>query len=264
MTAWEITNAIAAFLLPPGCLLLLIAAALVVMHRRRGAGMALIGISGVALYVLSMPYAAERLVQSLEPPYTDPLGNPAGQAIVILGAGRYMSAPEYGRDTANSPGLVRMRYGAHLYRTLGKPVLVTGGNPRGDGASEGEIMKTVLETEFNVPVRWVEGASNTTYENAIMSRQMLNDTGVNTVYLVTHAWHMPRARRSFEQAGFTVIAAPTQFKTSDGPLSLVDFLPSGGALHASSTYAHEVLGMAWYRLKSLVSQVTPRPEPGES
>ncbi|HWI13866.1 MAG TPA: YdcF family protein [Burkholderiales bacterium] len=253
MATWLITNTLAAFLLPPGCLLLVTLAGLLLMGRRKALGIALVAVSWTALYVLSMPVVAAALLRSLEEPYTDPATITSGDAIVVLGGGKYYEAPEYGnRDTANQELLVRLRYGAHLYRALGKPVLVTGGSPRGDAVAEGQVMKQVLEQDFNVPVRWVESESRTTAENATLSYALVQGSGVKSVYLVTHAWHMARARASFERAGFTIIPAPTLFKR-EGPRTIVDFLPNAASLQDSSIYFHETIGMAWYRFKSLLS-----------
>jgi len=253
MATWLITNTLAAFLLPPGCLLLVTAAGLLLLNRRKALGIALVAVSWAGLYALSMPIIATALLRSLEQPYTDPATLTSGDAIVVLGGGRYYHAPEYGdRDTANQELLVRLRYGARLYRALGKPMLVTGGSPRSDAVAEGQVMKQVLEQDFNVPVRWVESASRTTAENATMSYALVRDAGVKSVYLVTHAWHMARARDAFERAGFTVIPAPTLF-TREGPRTIVDFLPNATALQNSGIYFHETIGMAWYRFKFLLS-----------
>jgi len=252
MTAWTITNAIAAALMPPGSLLLAFIAGLLLLRWRRALGTGLITLATVSLYVLSTPYVGNRLLSSLEPPYVDPAADGSGQAIVVLGGGRYDDAPEYGGDTAGSPTLVRLRYGAHLYRTTGKPVAVTGGSPRGGDRSEADIMKTVLEREFNVPVRWVEGASNTTFDNAVLTQRALREAGIRRIYLVTHAWHMPRSVQVFERAGFEVIPAPTHYTTTP-PRSVVDFLPEAGGLQRSAIWSHEVIGIVWYRLKLLLS-----------
>ena len=81
------------------------------------------------------------------------------QAIVILGGGTYFEAPEYGDHTVNRYGLERIRYGAYLHRYTRKPILVTGGDLLGIGSSEAGQMKSVLENEFQVPVKWTEDAS---------------------------------------------------------------------------------------------------------
>ena len=252
MTPWTVTNAIAAALMPPGSLLLAFIAGLLLLRRRRALATGLIILATVSLYVFSTPYVGTRLLSSLEPAYVDPAADGSGQAIVVLGGGRYDDAPEYGGDTVGSPTLVRLRYGATLHRATGQPIAVTGGSPRGGARSEAELMKAVLERDFDVPVRWVEGASNTTYENALFTHRTLREAGIRRIYLVTHAWHMPRSVQVFERAGFGVIPAPTHY-TTPPPHSVVDFLPDAGGLQRSAIWAHEVIGIVWYRLKSLLS-----------
>lgn len=252
MSAWEITNSIALLLIPPGCLLMMAAAGAAILRRRRRLGWSLIGVSWLALYVLSTTFVSDRLLQSLEPEYRDPAAQPAGQAIVVMGGGKYRLAPEYGGDTVSSEVLSRLRYAARLHRMLGKPVLVTGGSPEGDATTEAAVMKSVLEHDFQTPVRWVEGRSRNSDENARYSFEVLKSAGVSSIYLVTHAWHMQRARLAFEHAGFGVIPAPTRYATDYRGL-VPDFLPRASALRDSSVFLHEAIGLAWYRLKFFVS-----------
>jgi uncharacterized SAM-binding protein YcdF (DUF218 family) len=166
---------------------------------------------------------------------------------VVLGGGTYFEAPEYDSHTVNQYGLVRIRYGAYLHRNTGKPLLVTGGDPLGIGSSEAEQMKSVLENDFHVPVRWVENASNDTRENAYKSFAVLKKDKVTHIALVTHAWHMPRAIREFENAGFRVIPASTAY-TTRYKTNLLAFIPSARALLKSRLFIHEVIGMLWYWL----------------
>jgi len=245
---WLITNVIVALLVPPGSLLLLAAAGALATLRHPRAGRALVTLSLVALYALATPFLADALVRMLEPAPRDPLADGNGQAIVVLGGGTYFGAPEYGRDTVSEASLVRLRYAAHLHRASNKPVMVTGGAPQGNTISEAEQMKKVLENEFRVPVRWAEPASSTTLENARLSFPLLDAAGMRRIYLVTHAWHMPRARLAFERAGFAVIPAPTAYVTRYR-LTLLDFLPSAGALLRSRHFFHEAIGIGWYHLR---------------
>lgn len=245
---WLITNAISALLLPPGGLLMLAAFGAMAARRRPRLGKALIALSLVGLYALSMPFASDALVRTLEPAPRDPLADGRGQAIVVLGGGTYFSAPEYGQDTVSQPALMRLRYAAHLHRASNQPIMVTGGAPLGNATSEAEQMKAVLERDFRVPVRWTERRSNNTLENARMGRRLLAAAGVRHIYLVTHAWHMPRARMAFEHAGFAVIPAATHYVTRYR-LTALDFLPSAAALYRSAHFFHEMIGIGWYHLR---------------
>jgi uncharacterized SAM-binding protein YcdF (DUF218 family) len=248
MLDWLIRNAIASVLMPPGCLLLLAGCGLLLLKRRPRLGRSLLGLAVVLLYALSTRFLADYLLHTLETPALDPLTVGTGEAIVVLGAGTYFRAPEYGGDTVNAQGLMRLRYAAHLHRSTGKPILVTGGSPEGAPQPEAAHMAATLKRDFGIPVAWIEGRSRTTLENARYSRALLSQAGIKSIYVVTHAWHMPRALRAFESSGFTVIPAATDY-TTRFRLTLLDFVPDARALSDSSRWFHEIIGIAWYRIQ---------------
>ena len=251
--SWFVTNFIAAFLLPPLSLLLAFALGILLFHRRRRFAKLLLLIVFGLLWIVSTPYFAEGALRSLESRATvlDSQRQQA-DAVVILGGGTYFHAPEYaGQDTVGEQTLMRLRYGAKLQRETGKPILVTGGKPLGNHLSEAQQMRAVLEQDFRVPVRWTEEASDNTFENAHHSFRMLQAQGVRRIYLVTHAWHMPRAADVFRRAGFEVVEAPTAF-TTRYQTDVLALLPRAEALRDSKIFMHEVIGLVWYRLKSLL------------
>ena len=247
MTAWELTNITAQLLLPPGALILLGALGLALARRRPRSGAAITLLALAALYALSMPVVGKNLLQTLEQSQVDPVRAGTAAAIVVLGGGTYAPAPEYGGPTVGRFTLERVRYAARLQRLTGKPVLVSGGNPLGLQSSEGEQMNAALQ-EYGVAATWIEDESRNTYENARFSRRILSAAGIDTVYVVTHAWHMPRAQMAFERSGLRVIPAPTGYKLQR-PLRMLDFVPSAAALLDSFHYFHEIVGVAWYRLR---------------
>lgn len=249
---WLITNAIAAWLLPPGFVLLVLLCAVWLSRKRPAISRTLAAIALVTLYALSTPFVGDRLRHTLEPVPSDPLLDRSGQAIVILSGGTYHDAPEYGADVPGKDTLLRLRYGARLFRALDKPLLVTGGKILGN-TPEAAAMKTVLESDFHVPVRWIEPAARTTLENARLSHVLLSAAGIHRIYLVTQAWHMPRARLAFQHYGFEVIPAATGYSTHPR-LTLLDFAPNAGALLDSSTVFHEIIGIGWYHLRFLVGK----------
>lgn len=249
--SWLLTNTVAALLLPPLSLLLLLALGLFLLYRRRKYAWPLIVATFALLWLASTPYVADGGLHLLEA-RTAPLGKQRADAIVILGGGTYFLAPEYGQDTVNAQTLARLRYGARLQRATGKPILVTGGKPLGNSLSEAEQMKDALERDFGVPVRWAESDSDNTYENAGYSFRILQQAGIRKIYLVTHAWHMPRAADIFRRAGFEVVEAPTAFATRHRN-DLLAFLPRGDAMRDSSIFVHELIGLLWYRVKSALS-----------
>jgi len=248
--SWFATNFIAAFLLPPLSLLLLLALGMFLLYRGHKLAKPLILASFGMLWVASTPYFAEGALHLLES-QTSALDNrhQSADVIVILGGGTYFHAPEYsGQDTISDQTLPRLRYGAKLHRENGMPILVTGGKPLGNDLSEAQQMRTSLQQDFRVPVRWIEEESANTLENARNSFQVLQKTGIGRIYLVTHAWHMPRAAMSFRHAGFEVVEAPVAF-TTRYRIDLLAFLPHAEALRDSKIFVHEVIGLLWYRLK---------------
>lgn len=248
--SWFFTKLISSFLLPPLNLLLLLGLAILLSRQHPRISRFLCICSFVLLWLFSTPYFAEGALHQLEA-NTRPLGNtlPVAGAIVILGGGSYFHAPEYeNRDTVNGIMLARLRYGANLYRKTHKLILLTGGSPLGSSESEAMLMKTVLEQDFNVPVRWTENKSINTLENAQFSFQILQKAGIKRIFLVTHAWHMPRASELFKRAGFEVIEAPTAF-TTRFTTDLLTFVPDAESLKNSSLFFHELIGLGLQRLK---------------
>lgn len=175
-------------------------------------------------------------------------------AIVILGGGRQKGAkdlPEYQYQNTSPQSMERLRAGARLAKVTNLPILLTGGAPDRTDAkdlSEAKVMSMVLKEELGIDARWLEEQSNTTQENALQSAQILNKEGIKTIYLVTHFWHMPRAKTQFEKQGFKVIEAPTGFYQK-ALLTPLDFYPSSEGLQRTRWIWHELLGTLWYRVK---------------
>jgi uncharacterized SAM-binding protein YcdF (DUF218 family) len=220
-------------------------------HSRRprlGLGLLITGIA--LLWVCGAPLLAERSLRVLEvdPPASPLTGTGAG-AIVVLSGGTYTSAPEYGSDTVGPWTLERLRYATRLYRQTSLPVLVTGGPTLGAHSSEAEQMRDALEQDFGTPVRWLEPTGMDTLENASASEKLLREEGITKILLVTHAWHMRRARLAFEHAGLQVVPAPMGFttRTEDNPLALA--VPSARGMLMTRTAWHELLGLTWYRIR---------------
>jgi uncharacterized SAM-binding protein YcdF (DUF218 family) len=232
---------IAALVLPPTSALLVSMCGLLMLRWKPRLGKTLAWGGLLTLLALSLPPVASLLARLAEGgPPLDLRRVTSAQAIVVLGAGLRRNAVEYGGDTVNWLGLERVRYAATLARQTHLPVLITGGRVYG-GRPEAELMREVMESEFGVPVRWVETRSRNTYENAVMTSQILRQAGIETVLLVTHGVDARRARREFTAAGLSPINAPTVLPgwVIDSPLQL---LPSAGALESSSLALYELLG----------------------
>ncbi|MEW6118458.1 MAG: YdcF family protein [Pseudomonadota bacterium] len=254
MTAWLVTNLIAAALLPPLSLVLLLIAGLILHRHRPRLAMSLVLLSAAALYALSTPWAGGLLLKTLE--ISTPLSHQdleTADAIVVLGGGRRIGAAEYGSDTLNGISLERLRYAAHLHRVSGLPVLVTGGMPGGGSLAEGEIMRRILHSDYGIRARWVEADALTTWDNARHSAALLRQDGIRRIALVTHAWHLRRAAPLFEAQGLDVLPAGIQFSRTELD-SVFGILPTPAGLRDSTFALHEWLGILWYKLRSHFNQ----------
>ena len=246
--AWFLKDLLVILLLPPanGLLLLVIAG----FYRRRRWAFGLAAFGTALLVMQSLPLVSGALMASLEERAGPVLQHTDGaQAIVVLGSGLDLKAPEYGGDTAGERTLLRLRYGALLAKRFDLPLLVAGGRPENATQTEAAVMADILEREFAVKARWQEGESRNTAENASKSAAILRAAGIRRVVLVTQAFHMPRAVRLFRAAGLEVVPAPTHFKTAGrSPLGALDLLPQSNALRNSYFALHEWLGITWLAL----------------
>lgn len=241
--------------LPPASLLII---ALVghFWQGRTKMGWTLTSISLLLLYLLATPLVSTALLFRLElfPPL--PAAGPItqhAQAIVILSAEARQES-EYATLSPGPMTLERLRYGAQLQRRTALPILVTGGRLPGQSESLGAVMRQSLTEDFQSPVAWVEDQSQDTHQNATLSAAILKAQGITRIFLVTHAWHMPRAKLSFERAGLIVIPAPTGYSKGEPQKEITiddwigEVLPSSQALHDSYLAFHEMGGLAFYWL----------------
>jgi uncharacterized SAM-binding protein YcdF (DUF218 family) len=166
-------------------------------------------------------------------------------AIIILGAEMASGAA----DADIGPlTLERLRTGAALHRRLGLPILVTGGPLRPREPPIAELMARSLTEDFGTPARWTEDAARDTRDNAALAAAMLRGEGIRAAYLVTHAWHMPRAMEAFRRDGFAVIPAPVhRLRTPEG--SARDWVPRPDHLAMTWYALREWLGRAVYAVR---------------
>ncbi len=191
-----------ALTLPPillvlGCLV----CGLLAWRGRRLAGL-LGAASALALLLLATPALAGLLRWTLEREVARlPAASPAPAAIIILGAEvtQGHDGPMVGNLT-----LERLRAGAALHRRTGWPILVTGGILAPGHPPLALLMARSLAEDFGVPAHWIEPRAANTAQNATLSAGMLQADGIAGAYLVSHAWHLPRALDGFAGSGLGI------------------------------------------------------------
>jgi uncharacterized SAM-binding protein YcdF (DUF218 family) len=171
------------------------------------------------------------------------------QAVVVLGGGVLPDAPEYGEPQPSEATAARLRYGVRLARTSNLPLAFAGGAGwSGNGkATEAEAVRAAAQRDFGHSLRWVDDQSRDTNENAVRMAVLLQREGVRRVALVSDGWHLPRATRAFERAGFEVLPAPTRLPFgTEHPV--IEWLPSARGLTDSRHVLREWLGIQVARL----------------
>lgn len=224
--------------LPPAPMLLLAAWGGWRLRRSRRGGGALLTLALVALWLSTTEVAGEALSRwagqppLLVPAEVDALQGQAGGAVLVLGGGVRRLAPEYGQGVPKDITAERLAYGVWLARRSGWPLGFSGGigwTARELQQSEASIVERVVTQDYGLPLRWAEGRSRDTRENAANTLPLLAQAGVRQVLLVTHAEHMARALRAFEaQAaplGLRIVPAPVGLRPA-GPLTFSDWCPS--------------------------------------
>jgi uncharacterized SAM-binding protein YcdF (DUF218 family) len=247
-----------ALAMPPASGMLVIALGLALMLRYRsrlGITVALLGLG--ALWLVSCNGFAVWLGQTALPQVTA-IALPSAaktlraqdvQAIVVLGGGAQTRNREYGNAQPSGATVARLHYGVVLSRATGLPLGFSGGlgwaaDSRSD--SEAQTVQRWLAQLGLPPLRWIEGSSRDTQENALRTAALLQKDGVQRIALVTHAWHMPRAQRAFENAGLYVLPAPMGYTEAVFSTPL-EWLPSEEGLRHSRQILRELLGIALAR-----------------
>ncbi|NWL21653.1 YdcF family protein [Pseudomonas umsongensis] len=240
-------------LMPPGVLILLLVLAWWWRRSRPrlAAGCFVLGLGG--FWLMSLPVMVQwgaGLLEREAPLARDEWATLAqrADAIVVLGAGRERDDLAWGSDQPTGLALERERYAARLAKASGLPILTSGGLHYGTPPTEAKLMADSLNDDFGVAVRWQEGRSRTTWENATFSAEVLLPEGIKRVAVVTQAWHMPRAVWSFQKAGFEVVPAPVGFLSVDSAEPLGGWMPEFKAIWRSGQLLNEAAGQVGYWL----------------
>jgi uncharacterized SAM-binding protein YcdF (DUF218 family) len=233
---------------------LLALAGLIRLWRKRPAERRLINFVVVPFLLLgfiSLPAVGHFAIGTLEWRYP-PQSNAQGEARVIVVLSGYVRPPsetvpeaELGSDT-----LLRCLHAAQLYKAKPRPILVSGGRVDANGPSLARSMRDFLVGQgVREEDLIMEEESANTYQNALLSGEILSRLGYERIVLVTSALHMPRSERCFRAIGFQVVTSPCDYHSVRAHWTPCDFLlPSPHAAAGTEMAVHEWLGMAWYWL----------------
>jgi uncharacterized SAM-binding protein YcdF (DUF218 family) len=224
---------------------------LVRLRRCKGSLLPMLAVTG--LFLLSWPPVDWLLSRPLEARYPiRPYPAASAQAIVVLASA--VNPPIYERPypRPDRETYQRCEWAAWLHqhwKTL--PILACGGPGTGGKLAASVAMRELLEREgVPRPMIWTEERSRSTHENALFGAEILRARGIRTISLVVEARSMPRAEACFRKQGITVVPAPCEYREFESPLD--EFLPSWKAISSNEDTLHEIVGLAWYRLRGWI------------
>ena len=213
----------------------------------------LVTVPVVLLVACTVPAVGFLAMGSLESfyPQLDQVPEDA-QAIVVLG-GHVESVNESGKQF--EPGndtLRRCIRAAEIYRQArGRTVVVSAGklNRESPEPDVAEVMRDYLIRQgVESADLIVEAESQSTYENAVACRQLLEARGIHKIVLVTEAFHLHRAVGCFRKQGLEVVPCGCRYRAQNYEGRFRDFVPKPWALSYCHKVAHEWVGVAWYLL----------------
>lgn len=208
-----------------------------------------------ALFLVSWPPLASMVVGALERPYPVTTSLPdGGEAIVVLSSTVYPPYPPLPTSRLGADTFERCQYAAWMYRNwLHVPILASGSITADPNTPPyAEVMTSELQRQGVPPdMIWSETQSLSTHENAVYSAQILKAKGIRKIVLVTDAFHMARAVKSFRKAGLEVIPAACAYRQFH-LITLQRLLPSWEAVAWNEDSLHEALGLLWYRIRGWI------------
>ena len=249
------------FIYPLGLTCVLLLVSLVLSFRKSRWTFVPIVLSFILLMTSANPRVANYLLQSLEQQYLPTAELPTADAIVVLGGATKSISPPRSLADLNEHG-DRIIRAAQLYKQEKAPLIILSGGRidwYGNGNSEAQDMAEILEL-MGIPTEAIlqEGESFNTYENAINTQKIIEKKKIESILLVTSAFHTPRALQIFRRLGIKTTPAPTDFFVSEQDIAASDYsteskilsyFPEPNSLARTTLVIKEYIGTWVYRLK---------------
>ncbi len=229
--------------------------------RRWGRWPMLLGIGYYALVLLTP--LCQWVLLPLEDRFSRPAEMPAKvDGIIVLGGAVDQNLTEARGIPALNGAAERMTEPLALARHYPQARIVfTGGqgSPVHGAVTEADVAKQ-LWAGMGMPEGRVmyETRARNTYENALLTRDILRPKPEETWLLITSAGHMPRSMGIFRRAGWNVLAWPVNYTTGHSLRDWYD-APFGTRLNQLEWGAHEWIGLLAYRVMGRTDALFPAP-----
>ena len=195
---------------------------LALLTQRRRLALWVSGITLTALLLLAVLPLGGLLLQPIERTYPAQPTLERVDGIIVLGGGEDARASAYWNQMQLEAGGDRYTAALALARQFPEArALFTGGSGAlrdlaGASTSEADMAGQFFRDQgIEADRLLLEGQSRNTAENARLSLALASPAPSETWVLITSAFHMPRAMRSFETAGWTgLVPWPVDYRTS--------------------------------------------------
>ncbi len=204
------------------------------------------GILTMCFYLLCTGLVSESLMGRLESVYSPPenVKTLGADSIIMLGGGAINDVPDVdGEGAICSSPASRLLTTFRLYKILGVPILLSGGQVYEDSGQEAVIAARILKT-LGVPPDKIltETSSVNTTQNAKFSAEILRENNLKRPVLVTSAFHMRRSVLNFENQDVKVIPYPTDFIVTQNPkFHYTKLRPTAESLFQNTIFMQEIL-----------------------
>ena len=245
------------------CLLLALAGLLAQSWApRAGRGIALAAVA--ALMVMTFSPAGKLMLRPLEARFPAPAADaPAPYGILILGGAIDDELTRRHGEVDLLEGASRLTEGALLARRYPQArVFYTGGSAYAVGGVSREAEEArglLVGLGVDAARIGIETQSRNTDENARFSAAILKPQPGQAWWIVTSAFHMPRAMGLFRKAGFDAVAYPVDFRTFDDARDFRAELFRVNELSLFDLAVHEWTGLTAYYLSGKIDHWFPAP-----
>jgi len=265
--AWDniISRTVWLFLQPSNLIFFLLLVGVILLWRgRQKPGLWAVTIS-VTLYGLAMFGPLTNLfmvpLESRFVRFTNDISQPPYSGIIVLAGAERISVSTFHHQVTLSGAAERLIEAAKLARQFpALPVIYSGGGRQEDMMTENEIARKFFQ-ESGIDLSRIRFDDNSynTYTNALESRKLIKPGEDSKWFLVTSAFHMPRAVGVYRKAGVMIQPYPVDYRT-ELSTSLISKPDAGAALYELDFAVHEWLGLIAYYISGHSDEFFPAPK----
>lgn len=210
--------------------------------RRKLAGLLTL-VAGTVLFVVLFTSIGAWSLQKLEARHSRPALATAPACMIVLGGAFDLEVSAGRGGMEMNQAADRFIEAARLARLYPQSrILVSGGDGSFSGNYKGDadLSPAYFQAMGIEPSRLVrETSSRNTRENVTRTKALLEASDLADCLLITSAYHMPRAKALFDQAGVTTVPWPSDYRSSGRVALGLDFTQPSLNAQLASTAARE-------------------------